>query len=252
MFQFAHRYSPIHQTCSDTFAIVTLVPVAIHVPNAVKHLPHSLAWSSTRTSIRRWNRFSARFASKRTRNSRICVVTSACTPIVACKSNAPSAARVSAQWPRYRSISAFVIPPAAVVVHHRLHRQRPLFKVIIQHLRQHRKHLHRHWGQVWRSYHEQWQVHRIRFSCFPDHRHSFRTASDHTMDCSECSRIVRHKRHPFQCYFHHSNMHWNDRFRLDGKHQRDKYPHRMTIQSKCHRQPAKRPPIICDHRQHGL
>lgn len=148
MFQFAHRYSPIHQICSDTFAIVTSVPVAIHVPSVVKHLPHSLASSSTRTSIRRWNRFSARFASKRTRNSRICVVTSACTPIVACKSNAPSAARVSAQWPRCQSISASVIPPAAVVVHHRLHRQRQLFKVIIRRPRLHRSHLHRHWVRV--------------------------------------------------------------------------------------------------------
>lgn len=72
------------------------------------------------------------------------------------------------------------------------------------------------------------------------------------MVCSECSRIVQRKRRPFQCYFHHSNSQWNDRFRLDGKHRRDKYLHRKTIQSKCHRQPAKRPPIICGRRQRGL
>lgn len=101
----------IHRIYSVIFVPTTLVPEVTPVPSAAKHLPLHLASSNTRTFTPPSSRSSARCASKRTRSSRICVGTSGCTPTVACRSSATSAARASAPLPHCRNTSVFVIPP---------------------------------------------------------------------------------------------------------------------------------------------
>lgn len=128
-----YRNSLIHRIFSDIFVHITSAREVTLVPNAERHSRPHRDSSSTRTFTRRLSHSSVRFAWKPIPSSRICVDTSVCMLIVACKSNAISADKPSVQLHRCRSTSASVTQPDqspqlavnSQTVINRSHRQQP-------------------------------------------------------------------------------------------------------------------------------
>lgn len=165
------RNSQTHRIYSDTFEHITSVPAVTHAPNAEKPSQRRRDLSSIRTSIRRWNRFSAKFVSKPTRSSRTCAVISECTPIVACKSSATSADKASAQWRRSPSTSASVTQPELAEISR-----------AINNLNSNRS-----------KSHQQWQRRPIHTWCFAITRRSSRQDSRRFPACREFSHRAPRK-----------------------------------------------------------
>lgn len=103
------RYFVTPRIYSGIFAPTTSELAVIRVRSAGKRSEPRRAWSSTSTSTAPWSPSPARCAPRRIRNSRICAVTSGCTPPVGCRSSATSATRASARWPPWPSTKSSVI-----------------------------------------------------------------------------------------------------------------------------------------------